>query len=72
MHLTMKFLDAVAMGEDRSSSPLTFIWPMPGNVGGQLLSFSAFAEWQAFVLDLGLRRSVPDIVAADIEQGLID
>ena len=64
MHLTTKFLDAVAMAEDRSSSPLTLVWPMPGYVGGTLRSFSAFADWQAFVLDLTLRRAVPDTVAA--------
>jgi hypothetical protein len=68
MHLTSKFLDAVARAEDRSSSPLTLMWPMPGNVGGRVLSFSAFAEWQAFVLDLGLRCAVPDIVAAKFER----
>jgi hypothetical protein len=55
MHLTTKFLDAVAMAEDRSSSPLRVVWPMPGNVGGTLLSFSAFADWRAFVLELALR-----------------
>lgn len=68
MHLTTKFLDAVALAEDRSSSPLIFPWPMPGNVGGQLLSFSAFADWRAFVLDLGLRRVPPDIVTAKFER----
>jgi hypothetical protein len=60
MHLTKRFLEAVANAEDRSSSPLTFIWPMPGYPGGQPLSFSAFADWQAFVRDLGLRRVVPE------------
>jgi hypothetical protein len=37
---------------------------MPGSAGGTLRSFPAFADWQAFVLDLGLRHRVPDIVAA--------
>ncbi len=41
---------------------------MPGNVGGTLRSFSAFAEWQAFVLDLSLRRAVPDIIAAKFKR----
>jgi hypothetical protein len=45
------------------------MWPMPGHVGGQLLSLSAFADWRAFVLDLGLRRGVPDIVAAKFARG---
>jgi hypothetical protein len=68
MHLTTKFLDAVALAEDRSSSPLTLVWPMPGNVGGTLLSFSAFADWRAFVFGLGLRRAVPDTVTAKFER----
>jgi hypothetical protein len=67
MHLATKFLDAVAMAEDRSSSPLILPWPMPGNLGG-CLSFSAFAEWQAFVCDLSLRRVVPDIVTTKFER----
>lgn len=63
------FLDALAKAEDRSSSPLTFIWPMPGYPGGKVRSFSSFAGWQAFVLDLGLRGVVPEIVAAKFERG---
>jgi len=69
MALTTTFLDGVAKAEDRSSSPLTFTWPMPGYPGGQPLSFSSFADWRAFALDLGLRRVVPEIVAAKIERG---
>jgi hypothetical protein len=65
MHLTTKFLDAVAIAEDRSSNPL--IVPWPGHSGG-FLSFSAFAEWQAFVLDLSLRRAVPDSVASKFKR----
>lgn len=69
MHLTTKFLESVALAEDRSSSPLSCMWPMPGHVGGQLLSFSDFANWQAFVLDLSLRRPVPDVIAAKFQRG---
>ncbi len=69
MQLTTRFLEAVALAEDRSSSPLTFMWPMPGHAGGQFLSLSAFADWRAFVFDLGLRRVVPDIVAAKFARG---
>lgn len=69
MPLPPAFLDALAKAEDRSSSPLTFMWPMPGFPGGQPLSFSRFSEWQAFVLDLGLRRLVPKTVAAKFERG---
>jgi len=67
MRLTTKFLDAVAMAEDRSSSPLILPWPMPGNLGG-FLSFWAFADWLAFVLDLGLLGVVPDTVTAKFER----
>jgi hypothetical protein len=67
MHLTKKFLECLAMAEDRSSNPLVIPWPMPGNLGA-ILSFSAFAEWQAFVCDLSLRRIVPDPVAAKFER----
>lgn len=42
---------------------------MPGNAGGQVRTFSTFADWQAFVLDLGLRQTVPEIVAAKFERG---
>jgi hypothetical protein len=69
MPLPPAFLDALAKAEDRSSSPLTFMWPMPRFPGGQPLSFARFADWRAFVLDLGLRRTVPDIVAAKFERG---
>jgi hypothetical protein len=69
MQLTTRFLEAVALAEDRSSSPVTFMWPMPGHAGGQLRSLSAFADWRAFALDLGLRRGVPDIVAAKFARG---
>ncbi len=42
---------------------------MPGFPGGQPISFSRFSDWQAFVLDLGLRRIVPKTVAAKFERG---
>jgi hypothetical protein len=69
MPLPLAFLDALAKAEDRSSSPLMFIWPMPGFPGGQLISFSRFSDWHAFGLDLGLRRIVPETVAAKFERG---
>jgi hypothetical protein len=69
MALTTGFLDAVARAEERLSSPLSFMWPMPGYRGGQLVSFSSFVDWRAFVLDLGLHRIVPEIVAAKFERG---
>jgi hypothetical protein len=69
MPLPPVFLDALAKAEDRSSNPLTFMWPMPGFPGGQLISFSRFSDWHAFVLDLGLRRIVAKTVTAKFERG---
>jgi hypothetical protein len=63
MLLPSAFLDALAKAEDRSSGPLTFVWPCPGLPGGGPISFAAFSDWQAFVFDLGLRKAVPRIVA---------
>lgn len=69
MHLTTRFLEAVAQAEDPSSEPLTFMWPMPGSPGRQIRTFPSFSDWQAFVLDLGLRRTVPTVVATKFERG---
>jgi len=67
MALTTEFLDAVAKAGDRSSGPLIIPCPMPGNLGA-FVPFSTFAEWRRLVLDLGLRRTVPDIVAMKFER----
>ena len=40
---------------------------MPGNLGG-LVSFSTFPEWRSFVLALGTRRVIPEIVARKFER----
>jgi hypothetical protein len=69
MLLPPAFLDALAKAEDRSSSPLTLLWPRPGHPGGQLISFPGFTDWQAFVFDLSMRRVVPKIVADKFERG---
>jgi hypothetical protein len=69
MPLPPAFLDALAQADDRSSSPLTFLWPSPGFPGGQLISFTGFSDWQAFVVDLGLHQIVPEIVADKFERG---
>lgn len=69
MPLPLAFLDALAEGEDRKSSPLTFMWPSPGFPGGQPIAFASFSDWRAFVLDLGLRQVVPKIVTDKFERG---
>ena len=63
MVITANFLDAVALAAQRSPGPLIVPWNAPGNPGG-FVSFASFAEWQAFVLSLGLRAGIPDIVTA--------
>lgn len=42
---------------------------MPGRLDA-IVSFASFAEWQAFILDLGLRHGIPDIVAVKYERAL--
>jgi len=69
MPLPLAFFDALAKAEDRSLSPLTFTWPMHGFPGGQPVSFSRFADWRTFVLDLGLRRIAPEPIADKFERG---
>lgn len=65
--MTDEFIKTVALAGDRSSNPLILPWPMPGNLGG-FISFSAFSQWQTFVLDLSLRHAVPDIIAAKFQR----
>lgn len=66
MALTKDSLSAAAAAANASPGPLVVPWPMPGNLGG-CLSFATFAEWQNFVLRLGLRDAIPLIVAAKFE-----
>ena len=68
MSLPSVFQDALSKAEGRSSTPVTFIWPMPGFPGGQLISSSCFSNWQAFVVNLGLRRMVSETVADKFER----
>ena len=67
MAITTNFLDAVALAADQSPGPLVVPWPVPGNPGG-FVSFANFAEWRAFVMHLGLRETIPDIVATKFER----
>jgi hypothetical protein len=65
--LTQAFIDAVGAGADRSLGPLVVPWPAPGNPAA-FRSFSTFAEWRAFVKDLGLRAPIPEIVSLKFER----
>src|SRR5258708_9965291 len=67
MALTTDFLNVVAAAADKSPGPLIVPWRILGNLGG-CLSFATFAEWQNFVLQLGLRDAIPLIVAAKFER----
>ena len=67
MALTQAFINAVGAGADRSSGPLVLPWPAPGNPAA-LLSLSTFSEWREFVMGLGLRASVPQIVSLKFER----
>jgi len=65
--ITAQFLEALALAAQRTSGPIIVPWPVPGNPGG-FVSFADFPEWQSFVLNLGLRVGIPDIVTARFER----
>ena len=67
MALNEKFSEALAVVADTSSGPLLLPWPIPGNPGG-FISFANFAEWQAFVLRLGLPDDVPQALSRKFER----
>ena len=67
MNLTIDFQRALAATADRSTDPLLIVWPAPGKPAA-CVSFSTFVEWRDFVLRLGLKRAVPEIVAAKFER----
>jgi hypothetical protein len=69
MTISTDFLNSLAKADVHSEQPLTVVWPMPGNAGA-LVPFANFAEWSSIVLDLALRRRVPDIVATKFERSL--
>ena len=66
MALNEKFSEALAVVADTSSGPLLVPWPIPGNPDG-FISFANFAEWQAFVLRLGLPDDVPQALSRKFE-----
>ena len=63
----VKFLEALAAVADTSPGPIVLPWPIPGNPGG-FISFANFAEWQAFVLRLGLPDDVPQVLSHKFER----
>ena len=65
--MTPEFVDAIELAATRFPGPFLLHWPMPGNLGG-MVSFETFAEWRQFVLDMGLRRKVPEIVSAKFDR----
>jgi hypothetical protein len=44
---------------DRSTLPLTLMWPRPGNPGPVFLSFSDLEEWLRFIEEFNLSPLVP-------------
>jgi hypothetical protein len=69
MSQTQDFLDAVAVAADRLPGPRNVPWPMPGRLDA-IVPFATFTEWQAFILDFGLRPGIPDIVTAKFKRAL--
>src|ERR1035441_4820675 len=67
MSPTQDFLDAVAVAADRLPGPRNVPWPMPGRLDA-IASFATFAEWQAFILELGLSPGIPDIVTVKFKR----
>ena len=67
MSLPPDCLAAIAGARAPSSGPLVVPWPMPGNLGG-LVTFSTFTEWRSFVLALGPRWVIPEIVTRKFER----
>jgi hypothetical protein len=69
MQLSDRLSKAFAATADRSSEPLQMIWPVAGNPVG-MVAFSTFDQWHSFILQLSLRRIVPDIVRLKFERAL--
>lgn len=57
------FLQNLAGQLAPQAGSLTLPWPQPGQPAG-FRTFATLAEWTACVEDLGLRQSIPEIVAA--------
>jgi len=67
MQITKTLETALAAATEDRAEPVRIMWPTPGNPAGWL-TFSTFAQWQEFVANLDLTRTVPDIVAAKFER----
>jgi hypothetical protein len=69
MSPTQDFLDAVAVAAERFPGPRNVPCPMPGRLDA-MVAFANFAEWRAFILDLGLRPGIPDIVTVKYKRAV--
>lgn len=67
MPLPPDYFAAIASVRAPSLGPLVVLWPMPGNLGGQV-SFSTFTKWRSFVLALSPRRAIPEVVVRKFER----
>jgi hypothetical protein len=67
MALSQDFLDAIETAASRTPGPLVLPWPIPENPAG-FINFANFGEWRDFVLRLGLRDGIPEIVTAKFER----
>lgn len=67
MALTEEFVERIERAGGRRDEALHLPWPMPGDPAS-FLRFDCFAEWKGFVTQLGLRNSLPDIIAAKFDR----
>jgi hypothetical protein len=67
--LRQDFLDAIETTASQTPGSLVLPWPIPGNPAG-FINFANFAEWRNFVMRLGLRDGIPQIVTAKFERVL--
>lgn len=67
MAIESDFLDAIEAATTKSAGPLLLPWPIPGNPVG-FVNFGSFPEWRDFILRLGLRSGIPQILAAKFER----
>jgi hypothetical protein len=69
MSLVPETLQNVALAAERVPGPRLLPWPMPGRLDA-MISFSTYAEWQAFFLRLELAPGIPMIVTAKYDRAL--
>jgi hypothetical protein len=69
LSLDAEAIQRVATAAERVPGPRLFPWPMRGRLDG-MVSFSTYAEWQDFFLQLDLTQGVPAIVTAKYDRAL--